>query len=91
MAGLHCLGTELHCSESVELQCSDTAGLHCPHIAELDWSDIAGLHCPHSAELHCSDNIGPHPAVGARDYTGGKNGDAPSHYDHYHAHGHITP
>ena len=69
MAGLHCLGTELHCSDSAELQCSDNAGLHCPHIAELNCSDIAGLHCRHSVELHCSDNVGPHPAVGACDHT----------------------
>lgn len=67
MAGLHCLGIELHCSESVE------------------------LHCPHIAEPHCSDNVEPHWAVGAHDYTGAKDGDAPSRYDSHHALDHLLP
>ena len=90
----------LRCPQELGAHCPSSPGLHSPRmlVVGLYCPNMAGLHClgtelhcSDSVELHCSDNVGPHPAVGARDHTGGENGDAPSHYDHYHALGHLLP
>ena len=104
VVGLHCPNMagllELSCIALRVLSCNALILLGCTALILLSWIVLVLLGwialillgCTAlTAELHCSDNVGPHPAVGARDYTGGEKGDASSHYDHYHTLGHLLP